>query len=822
MPEQNITTKYKVDVSEFKKGISEANQQIKLANAKFKEASAGMDDWGKSTDGLKAKIQQLGSNLGAENKKLESYQAQLAKVQQASKENGARADELKKKLIDLANQGVSETSEEYKKYQKALNDTEREQMANDRAADKLKITITNQQAAVSKTESELNSYKNKLSETESETGKLTSKIENQQAELNKAKTKYQDLIISQGKGSTEAQKLAGEIQKLSSDLQENKNKLSQASDAADDLDGSLGNIDTETPSTGFTTMKGALANLIADGFRKAIDVTKEFIKSGIEFNASIEQYQTSFEVMTGSAKKAAAITEQLKSIATSTPFELPQLADTTQLLMNYGFTADDAMEKMKMLGDISQGSAEKMNRIATAYGQMSSAGKVSLEDVKQMIEAGFNPLQEISNSTGETMASLYDRISKGTLSIDEITQSMERSTQEGGKYFQSMDKQSKTLNGRMSTLKDGFNEFAGKAVKPLSDMLKNNLIPFLTWMLNHSDDIATGLMMMAAAVGAYFAYTTAIKVMQDGWMALAAVQKVVAAGQAVLNTVMAANPIGLIIAAIAGLVAGFIMLWNKSEEFRQFWVGLWNSIKQFVGDSINSIKKFFGGMWDSITKGASNAWNGITSIFGKVADFFKKVFGDAWNGVKNIFSTGGKIFMGIVDGISSAFKSIVNAIIGGINKVVAIPFNAINNVLGKLRRLNILGIKPFKWVGEIFVPKIPMLRQGGVLPKGKTGFLEGDGTEAVVPLEKNKEWIGKVAADMLNALSQTSMVKSLKDSVYSLNKKIADLTQNGDGLTNLANSNVTEIVYNQYNNSPKALSRKEIYRQTKNALNFVR
>ena len=104
--------------------------------------------------------------------------------------------------------------------------------------------------------------------------------------------------------------------------------------------------------------------------------------------------------------------DELKKVGAATPFELPELADTTQLLMNYGFTADEAMDKMMMLGDISQGSADKMSRIAMAYGQMSSAGKVSLEDVKQMIEAGFNPLQEISESTGESMDSLYDRISK--------------------------------------------------------------------------------------------------------------------------------------------------------------------------------------------------------------------------------------------------------------------------------------------------------------------------------------------------------------------------------------------------------------------------
>lgn len=106
----------------------------------------------------------------------------------------------------------------------------------------------------------------------------------------------------------------------------------------------------------------------------------------VKYNANMETYQTSFEVMTGSAEKAASVMEELKRIGAETPFEFPDLAEATQLLMNYGFTADEAIDRMMMLGDISQGSADKMQRIATAYGQMSSAGKVQLEDVKQMIE----------------------------------------------------------------------------------------------------------------------------------------------------------------------------------------------------------------------------------------------------------------------------------------------------------------------------------------------------------------------------------------------------------------------------------------------------
>ena len=248
-------------------------------------------------------------------------------------------------------------------------------------------------------------------------------------------------------------------------------------------DGSL-KFDTEISEKGFNsgiTKLGSLAkgglSVLAGAIGSVTAALGAGAVAGLKYNASIETYQTSFEVMTGSAEKAAEVIERLKKVGAETPFELPDLADTTQLLMNYGLTADEAMDKMMMLGDISQGSADKMSRIAMAYGQMSSAGKVQLEDVKQMIEAGFNPLQEISESTGESMSSLYDRISKGTLSVDEITASMERATSAGGKYYQSMQKQSQAFTGMISTLKDNAQQLIGDVVQPISDSMVSTLLP---------------------------------------------------------------------------------------------------------------------------------------------------------------------------------------------------------------------------------------------------------------------------------------------------------------------------------------------------------
>lgn len=252
----------------------------------------------------------------------------------------------------------------------------------------------------------------------------------------------------------------------------NMEKLDKNAEKVDKQSNKLNGTFSKVGSVGAKAFRGTA--IAVGGVASAL---AGLIGYGAKFNAEIEQYQTSFEVMTGSAEEASKLVEDLKKMGAETPFELSDLAETTQLLMNYGFQAEEAKDRLKMLGDISQGSAEKMNRIAMAYGQMSSAGKVQLEDVKQMIEAGFNPLQEISESTGESMASLYDRISKGTISVDEITASMQRSTAEGGKYFQSMEKQSQTVNGQISTLQDNFKNLAGTLANGFSNSLATEILP---------------------------------------------------------------------------------------------------------------------------------------------------------------------------------------------------------------------------------------------------------------------------------------------------------------------------------------------------------
>ena len=213
---------------------------------------------------------------------------------------------------------------------------------------------------------------------------------------------------------------------------------------------------------------------------------------------------------------------------------------------------------------------------------------------------------------------------------------------------------------------------------------------------------------------------------------------------------------------IANSVADwFVEAWT---DIKNFFVDTWNSIKEKASNTWDGIKNvfstvgnwfhdkvispvgdFFSGMWGKLKKGAKDAWSGIKDVFSTVANFFGDIFSKAWKKVKDIFSTGGKIFDGIKDGIVDAFKTIVNAIITGINKVVALPFKGINWALNKIKNIEILGLKPFDWIDTISVPQIPKLAKGGITNGATLAEIGEAGREMVLPLEANTQWMDLLA-----------------------------------------------------------------------------
>lgn len=217
---------------------------------------------------------------------------------------------------------------------------------------------------------------------------------------------------------------------------------------------------------------------------------------------------------------------------------------------------------------------------------------------------------------------------------------------------------------------------------------------------------------------------------------------------------------------IAPIVNFFKNLWNSiTTGAKNAWEGIKNVFRivssWFDSTIIQPVGKFFSNMWNGAKSGASKAWEGIKSVFSSVTSWFSNVFTKAWDGVKKVFSTGGKIFDGIKDGIASTFKTVVNGLIGGINKVIAVPFNAINKVLNKVRSVSVAGIEPFKSLikyNALSVPQIPKLATGGIATRSTIANIGEAGKEAILPLENNTGWMDTLADKIAERNSSPSKI----------------------------------------------------------------
>lgn len=195
--------------------------------------------------------------------------------------------------------------------------------------------------------------------------------------------------------------------------------------------------------------------------------------------------------------------------------------------------------------------------------------------------------------------------------------------------------------------------------------------------------------------------------------------------------------IPLLIAAIAAVVVWIVAKWTSIKEwisktissidaaFEQFLANVEEGVAvavDWVIEKWTAVKDWFSGLWEKVSSGAVAAWDGIKSAFKSVPEWFQSKFRDAWQKVKDVFSTGGRIWSGIKEGIESTFHTVVNAIIRGMNTIIAVPFNKINSMLNTIRNAHFLGISPFQnmWgVNPLPVPQIPMLARGAVIPANR-------------------------------------------------------------------------------------------------------
>ena len=386
--------------------------------------------------------------------------------------------------------------------------------------------------------------------------------------------------------------------------------------------------------------------------------------------AQAESTAVAFKILVGDEKKAGEMLKEISEFASRSPFGKMELARGAQQMLNFGVSTEKVLPLMEQLGNISGGNKERFASLSLVMGQVSSAGYLMGQDLYQFVNAGFNPLQELSEMTGKSISDLRDMMSKGQITAENVAQAIAHATGEGGKFHGMMEAKSQTLEGRLARLKGKAIESAEKLAQsintPLNEAVEQIIVIIPT--------ITNGLQMVFSAIGACIKFVvkfktelailggvvlgifTIWKVYNAALAAYLVVSKLCQAATVIwttvqwaLNAAMTTNPIGFVITAVVALVAAIGYAWVKFAGFRAFLITMWDTIKQFGNilkdfliDRITDLVKGLGSVATSLYKlfkgdfkGAADSFtDGMKQISGYNA--FKKAYISAYDTATNI------------------------------------------------------------------------------------------------------------------------------------------------------------------------------------------
>ena len=411
----------------------------------------------------------------------------------------------------------------------------------------------------------------------------------------------------------------------------------------------------------FSSLKSSLMSIPGMGlFTNPYVLAAGAVGAITKIGAEAEQTSVAFTTLVGSETKAKGMLDEIAKFAAASPFGKLDLTENAKTMLNFGVETGRVLPLLKQLGDISGGNKDRLQSLSLVLGQVSAAGKLQGQDNLQFINAGFNPLQELAKMTGKSYAELQDKMSKGQITFENVTQAIRHATGAGGKFFGMMEKQSQTAAGKFATVKDIVIQQAvdiyGK-LQPLISKILDLLIKIVPVIssgimkvihsIEHVIDFVlrfkTEIGYLAAVIGVAAVVFNAHAIAMMGYAAvmgvITAATRIWTAVQWLLNVAMSANPIGLIIIGIAALVAAVVYCWNKFAGFRAFILTMWDTLKGFG----NIIKEY-----------VINRFNEMLSGLGKLGEALRKLFTGDFKGAASAAMEGFKK----LSGAESAAKAV--------------------------------------------------------------------------------------------------------------------------------------------------------------------
>ena len=313
-------------------------------------------------------------------------------------------------------------------------------------------------------------YRQGIQNVQSETKKTVSSLSGEYSKAAKAVVeltrRYNESVGKTGKASSETKNLKTMLAQAEAQLRATTTALKAANNGMEGFASSTDKASGKSMASAIaqgTVMAGIFSKLGS----AALSAAEGFISSGIEYNAQIEKYTTGFTNMLGSAEAAQQVMSQIQEDAAKTPFDVESLTKANQYLISAGENASYARNTIMALGDAvsaTGGGSDELNRMAQNLQQIANTGKASAVDIKQFAMAGINVYGILADYTGKSTAEVQNM----TISYDLLTQALQAASEEGGRYYGSMDTQSQTMNGRVSTLQDNVKQLAGLLTGDLS------------------------------------------------------------------------------------------------------------------------------------------------------------------------------------------------------------------------------------------------------------------------------------------------------------------------------------------------------------------
>lgn len=342
-------------------------------------------------------------------------------------------------------------------------------------------------------------YRQGIQNVQSETKKTVSSLSGEYSKAAKAVVeltrRYNESVGKTGKASSETKNLKTMLAQAEAQLKATTSALRSANNGMDEF--AKGAKTSGESLSGAMTKANLLSGVIQNLASAALSAAKGFIQSGIDYNAQIESYTVGFTNMLGSAEAAQQVMSRIQEDAAKTPFDVESLTKANQYLISAGENASYARNTIMALGDAvsaTGGGNDELNRMAQNLQQIANTGKATAVDIKQFAYAGIDVYGILADYTGKSTTEVQNM----TISYDLLTQALQAASEEGGRYYGSMDTQSQTMNGRVSTLQDN--------VKQLAGLLTGDLSSGVGVVISNLNDLA---------VKAQEAYKT------DGWLGLA-------------------------------------------------------------------------------------------------------------------------------------------------------------------------------------------------------------------------------------------------------------------------------------------------------------